>query len=107
MQKIFNNFKLNSRAIVTLCVILCLFALAFAFTATLPSVTEDEPIVANAASAINSSNFRSAIQNNGSTGTISGEYELAGNANVEWYDCTGNQNDPDYRSAIWIPVKRK
>lgn len=35
------------------------------------------------------------------------EYELAGNANVEWYDCTADQNDPDYRSAIWIPVRRK
>ena len=35
------------------------------------------------------------------------EYELSGNANVEWYDCTGNMTDPDYHSAIWIPVKRK
>ena len=36
------------------------------------------------------------------------EYELYGNANVEWYDCVnGEKDDPDYRSAIWVPVKRK
>ena len=35
------------------------------------------------------------------------EYELSGNANVEWYDCMGNMTDPDYRSAVWVPVKRK
>ena len=35
------------------------------------------------------------------------EYELDGNANVEWYDCTGEKDDPDYRSAIWIPVRKK
>ena len=36
------------------------------------------------------------------------EYELCGNANVEWYDCVnGEKTDPDYRSAIWIPVKRR
>ncbi|MBR3311174.1 MAG: AraC family transcriptional regulator [Solobacterium sp.] len=36
------------------------------------------------------------------------EYELCGNANVEWYDCVnGEKTDPDYRSAIWIPVKKK
>lgn len=35
------------------------------------------------------------------------EYELDGNANVEWYDCMGEKNDPDYRSAIWIPVRKK
>ncbi len=36
------------------------------------------------------------------------EFELAGNANVEWYDCVnGEKTDPDYHSAIWIPVKRK
>lgn len=35
------------------------------------------------------------------------EYELSGNANVEWYDCVnGRKDDPDYRSAIWIPVKK-
>ena len=36
------------------------------------------------------------------------EYELCGNANVEWYDCiNGEKTDPDYHSAIWVPVKRK
>ena len=36
------------------------------------------------------------------------DYELCGNATVEWYDCIhGEQTDPDYRSAVWIPVKRK
>ncbi len=35
------------------------------------------------------------------------EYELYGNATVEWYDCIGDKDDPDYHSAIWIPVKRK
>ena len=36
------------------------------------------------------------------------EFELSGNANVEWYDCiNGEMTDPDYHSAIWIPVKRK
>ncbi|SFG45479.1 AraC family transcriptional regulator [Oribacterium sp. WCC10] len=36
------------------------------------------------------------------------EYELCGNATAEWYDCVnGKMSDPDYHSAIWIPVKRK
>ena len=36
------------------------------------------------------------------------EYEISGNANVEWYDCiNGEKTDPDYHSAIWIPVKRR
>ena len=36
------------------------------------------------------------------------EFELSGNANVEWYDCiNGEKTDADYRSAIWLPVKRK
>ena len=35
------------------------------------------------------------------------DYELFGDAMVEWYDCVGEQDSPDYRSAIWIPVKRK
>ena len=36
------------------------------------------------------------------------DYELCGNATVEWYDCLhGEKNDPDYHSAIWVPVKRK
>ena len=36
------------------------------------------------------------------------DYELCGSATVEWYDCLhGEKTDPDYRSAVWIPVKRK
>lgn len=36
------------------------------------------------------------------------EYEISGNANVEWYDTVnGEKTDPDYHSAIWIPVKKK
>ncbi|MBQ1371685.1 MAG: AraC family transcriptional regulator [Oscillospiraceae bacterium] len=36
------------------------------------------------------------------------DYELCGNATVEWYDCVnGSMTDPDYRSAIWVPVKKK
>lgn len=36
------------------------------------------------------------------------DYEISGNANVEWYDCmNGEKTDPDYHSAIWVPVKRK
>ena len=35
------------------------------------------------------------------------EYELAGDYNVEWYSCDGDKDQPDYESAVWIPVKRK
>ena len=36
------------------------------------------------------------------------DFELSGSANVEWYDCIhGEKTDPDYHSAIWLPVKRK
>ncbi len=36
------------------------------------------------------------------------DYELCGNANVEWYDCVnGEMTDPDYHSAIWVPVKKR
>ena len=35
------------------------------------------------------------------------EYEISGNANVEWYDCMSKPNDKNYHSAIWIPVKKK
>jgi len=36
------------------------------------------------------------------------EYELSGNAVVEWYDClNGEKTDADYHSAVWVPVKRK
>ena len=36
------------------------------------------------------------------------EYELCGNATVEWYDCVnGEMTDPDYHSAIWVPVRKR
>lgn len=36
------------------------------------------------------------------------DYELLGNANIEWYDCiNGEKTDKDYHSAIWIPIKKK
>ena len=36
------------------------------------------------------------------------DYELSGNATVEWYDCiNGEMTNPDYHSAIWVPVKKK
>ena len=36
------------------------------------------------------------------------EYELSGNASIEWYDCiNGEKTDPDYHSAIWVPVKKR
>ena len=35
------------------------------------------------------------------------EFEISGNANVEWYDIHASDTDKDYHSAIWIPVKRK
>lgn len=35
------------------------------------------------------------------------EYEIAGNANVEWYERMNENASQDYRSAIWIPVKKK
>lgn len=36
------------------------------------------------------------------------DYEICGNANVEWYDClNGEKTDPDYHSAVWVPVKRQ
>ena len=36
------------------------------------------------------------------------DYELSGNATVEWYDCiNGEMTDLDYHSAIWVPVKKK
>lgn len=36
-----------------------------------------------------------------------GEYEPDGKFNVEWYSLTGDMQDADYQSAIWIPVKQK
>lgn len=36
------------------------------------------------------------------------DWEICGNANVEWYDCmNGEKTEPDYHSAIWIPVKKR
>ena len=36
------------------------------------------------------------------------DYELCGKASVEWYDCVnGEKTDPDYHSAIWVPVRKK
>ena len=36
------------------------------------------------------------------------DYELCGNASVEWYDCVnGEKTDPDYHSAIWLPIRKK
>lgn len=35
------------------------------------------------------------------------DYEICGNSNVEWYDMMGKPSDPDYRSAIWVPVIKK
>ena len=34
------------------------------------------------------------------------DYEMAAGYNIEWYDCD-SMNGEDYKSAIWIPVKRK
>lgn len=33
-------------------------------------------------------------------------FEMAGCYNVEWYSCDGEKSDADYRSGIWIPVRR-
>lgn len=35
------------------------------------------------------------------------DYELSRPANVEWYDYDRNPQDPDYHSAIWLPVQKK
>lgn len=36
------------------------------------------------------------------------DYEISGNANVEWYDCMNEEKtNPDYHSAVWILVKKK
>lgn len=34
------------------------------------------------------------------------DYEMAGYFNVEWYSCTGDKEDADYESAIWVPVRK-
>ena len=35
------------------------------------------------------------------------EYEVRANYNIEWYDCTGDMEDANYHTAIWIPVRKK
>ena len=35
------------------------------------------------------------------------EYELRGDYSIEWYDCTGDMDDPKYHSAVWLPIKEK
>ncbi|MBO4562167.1 MAG: TipAS antibiotic-recognition domain-containing protein [Clostridia bacterium] len=36
------------------------------------------------------------------------DYEICGNATVEWYDCLrGEKTDPDYHSAVWVPVIKR
>lgn len=34
------------------------------------------------------------------------DYEISGNANIEWYESEGDPSSADYRSAIWLPVKK-
>ena len=34
------------------------------------------------------------------------DFEMAGYYNIEWYSCDGNKTDDDYKSAIWVPVRR-
>jgi len=34
------------------------------------------------------------------------DFGIAGYYNIEWYSCDGNKDDADYKSAIWVPVKR-
>ncbi|MCR5763683.1 MAG: hypothetical protein K6G00_09920 [Treponema sp.] len=35
------------------------------------------------------------------------DWELCGNASIEWYDLKAEMTAPDYHSAIWISVKKK
>ena len=36
------------------------------------------------------------------------DYELSGNASIEWYDCiNGEKTDADYHSAVWLPIRKK
>ena len=35
------------------------------------------------------------------------EFEIAWNANIEWYSTETDTSAPDYESGIWIPVKRR
>lgn len=34
------------------------------------------------------------------------DFEMAGYYNIEWYSCDGEKSDADYKSSIWIPVRR-
>lgn len=34
-------------------------------------------------------------------------YEMDGGFNIEWYSIDNKLNDMNYKSAIWIPIKRK
>ena len=35
------------------------------------------------------------------------EFTLDGNSTIEWYDGENEPTDANYRSAIWIPIRRK
>lgn len=35
------------------------------------------------------------------------DYTLARGGNIEWYSMAGAPSDPDYESAVWIPVERR
>lgn len=35
------------------------------------------------------------------------DYEIAQGGSIEWYSMEGAPSDPDYESAIWIPVRRR
>ncbi len=35
------------------------------------------------------------------------EYEIAGRYNIEWYSSEGDMQSNEYKSEIWIPVKKK
>lgn len=34
------------------------------------------------------------------------DYEMAGYYNIEWYSCDGEKTDEDYKSGIWVPVRK-
>lgn len=78
MQNILIKLRSNSRAMLGIILVVCLFALGFAFTATIPAVNDGNPVVAEAAT-ITASNFRSAL---GTSGSISGNFELASDITV-------------------------
>ena len=35
------------------------------------------------------------------------DFEMTYGANIEWYSMEGDPSGPDYKSEIWLPVKRK